>query len=457
VAWPTASGAPRGALAGTPGRDRPPGLPDAVARTAAWLTANRTDDPSAPNWPNAVPLPNGSADPVVPARSAWCYGAPGVAAALWLAGRDLAAAAMSAALTRPAEVARAHSPTFCTGGPGCWPSPRPSPGSTGDGQVPAAGGDPGRRAGGPVRPDDCRSATGTWSRAAAASTSPGCSPAPPASPSPCWGRPRPSSPPGPGCSCSRSLRPWRSPAPGPRPTSRRRGRCTSRWTTWSFARPSCRSRPTRRCASGDRPGPSRNGNAGSLDPEVRRALAVASPSLLAALDRAGPGDRGSARLEGKLLRYLIRMSTRPTPFGLFAGVGIARWADRTDLAVAGPPRRGPGWTWSGCCGWCSSWRPTRRFAATWACSPTPPRSSGAAASISPNGPLPDPRLPATAPRCGRPGRFARHWPRPGARSRTATWRPGCWRPSRMRPGSGSTSSSPSSARRPCSSPTCARR
>ena len=88
----------------------------------------------------------------------------------------------------------------------------------------------------------------------------------------------------------------------------------------------------------DGPGPSRNGHAGSLDPEVRRALAVASPSLLAALDRAGPGDRGSARLEGKLLRYLIRMSTRPTPFGLFAGVGIARWADRTDLAVAGPPQ-----------------------------------------------------------------------------------------------------------------------
>src|SRR5215211_5293405 len=82
------------------------------------------------------------------------------------------------------------------------------------------------------------------------------------------------------------------------------------------------------------PGP---GGPGALAPEVRHALAVASPSLLAALDRAGPGDRGSARLEGKLLRYLIRMSTRSTPFGLFAGVGMARWGDRTDLALAGPP------------------------------------------------------------------------------------------------------------------------
>ena len=81
-----------------------------------------------------------------------------------------------------------------------------------------------------------------------------------------------------------------------------------------------------------------NGRRGHLGPEVRRALAVASPSLLAALDRAGPGDPGWPRLEGKLLRYRIRMSTRPTPFGLFAGVGVTRWADRTDLALAGPPR-----------------------------------------------------------------------------------------------------------------------
>src|SRR5918993_1260334 len=66
-------------------------------------------------------------------------------------------------------------------------------------------------------------------------------------------------------------------------------------------------------------------------------LVVRAP-LLAALDRAGPGDPGWPRLEGKLLRYRIRMATRPTPFGLFAGVGVARWADRTDLALAGPPR-----------------------------------------------------------------------------------------------------------------------
>jgi lantibiotic biosynthesis protein len=89
--------------------------------------------------------------------------------------------------------------------------------------------------------------------------------------------------------------------------------------------------------SGRATSPSANGYGGGLAPEMRQALAVASPSLVAALDRTGPGDPGWARLEGKLLRYLIRMSTRATPFGLFAGVGIAGWAERTDLALGGPP------------------------------------------------------------------------------------------------------------------------
>ena len=118
-----------------------PGLPDAVARTADWLAAHRADDANGPGWPNAVPLPDtipgraalanaGQANPTqpgraVPARAAWCYGGPGVAAALRLAGdaiggagarhRDLASTALLAALARPAEVARADSPTFCHG------------------------------------------------------------------------------------------------------------------------------------------------------------------------------------------------------------------------------------------------------------------------------------------------------------------------------------------------------
>jgi lantibiotic biosynthesis protein len=70
-----------------------------------------------------------------------------------------------------------------------------------------------------------------------------------------------------------------------------------------------------------------------LDPLVRTALAVGSRDLLDQLDRKRT-ERGRATL----LRYLIRMSTRPTPYGLFAAVGLAETGDATDLRIAGPPR-----------------------------------------------------------------------------------------------------------------------
>src|SRR5918998_671589 len=61
-----------------------------------------------------------------------------------------------------------------------------------------------------------------------------------------------------------------------------------------------------------------DGVAGWARPLVRRALAVASPSLLAALDRPSPNGDAADRARDSLLRYLVRMATRPTPFGLFA-------------------------------------------------------------------------------------------------------------------------------------------
>src|SRR6266571_4074824 len=66
-----------------------------------------------------------------------------------------------------------------------------------------------------------------------------------------------------------------------------------------------------------------------LPPLPRLALAVASPHLVAALDRALPGSRAARRAGGTLLRYLIRMSSRPTPFGLFAGLALADEPPRT--------------------------------------------------------------------------------------------------------------------------------
>jgi class I lanthipeptide synthase len=98
------------------------GLPEAVARTADWLAAHRADDRFGPNWPQAIPLDRAAAPPG-PARAAWCYGGPGVASALWLAGqaldhsghRELALAALEASLARPPELRRTDSPTFCHG------------------------------------------------------------------------------------------------------------------------------------------------------------------------------------------------------------------------------------------------------------------------------------------------------------------------------------------------------
>ncbi len=67
-------------------------------------------------------------------------------------------------------------------------------------------------------------------------------------------------------------------------------------------------------------------------PEIRQAVAIASPSLLGGLrrlKREGETEARRARVHRGLLRYLIRMSTRPTPFGLFSGVGVGRFAEKT--------------------------------------------------------------------------------------------------------------------------------
>src|SRR5262249_22527820 len=64
------------------------------------------------------------------------------------------------------------------------------------------------------------------------------------------------------------------------------------------------------------------------DPRAETALAVGSASLFDAVE-AGRDDR----VASKQRRYFIRMSTRTTPFGLFAGVGLVRFAPSTDVAI----------------------------------------------------------------------------------------------------------------------------
>jgi len=75
------------------------------------------------------------------------------------------------------------------------------------------------------------------------------------------------------------------------------------------------------------------------DPLVRAAIEVGSADLAASLQREPASDRDARRRRQALLRYLNRMSTRPTPYGLFAGVGLVGWAAATDVAVdAAAPR-----------------------------------------------------------------------------------------------------------------------
>ena len=73
-----------------------------------------------------------------------------------------------------------------------------------------------------------------------------------------------------------------------------------------------------------------------FDPLIQRAVAVGSSSLLKTFERfqnKGLNPRDTESMRAKLLRYQIRMSTRPTPFGLFAGVTLASWGAVTDLSV----------------------------------------------------------------------------------------------------------------------------
>jgi lantibiotic modifying enzyme len=107
------------------------GLEEAIDRLAAWLVAHRLDDEWGINWPTAVGLhpPGHPAGPIAPTQDSpygqagWCYGSPGVARTLYLAGLaldnqeycDLAIEAIEAVLRRPVEARHLDSPTFCHG------------------------------------------------------------------------------------------------------------------------------------------------------------------------------------------------------------------------------------------------------------------------------------------------------------------------------------------------------
>jgi hypothetical protein len=103
------------------------GQATAMREIAEWLVEQRIEDEWGVNWPSAVPaLGRGLAGPGAPprpTRSAWCYGSPGIACALWLAGSaladsdlcSLAVDAIEAVHRRPLSARNIDSPTFCHG------------------------------------------------------------------------------------------------------------------------------------------------------------------------------------------------------------------------------------------------------------------------------------------------------------------------------------------------------
>ncbi|MEH1163998.1 lantibiotic dehydratase [Micromonospora sp. CPCC 205539] len=74
-------------------------------------------------------------------------------------------------------------------------------------------------------------------------------------------------------------------------------------------------------------------------PVVALALAIASPSMAAAVAVCTDSGADLAPIRNALASYLVRMATRPTPFGLFAGVALGEWGDTAQLTLGPLTRR----------------------------------------------------------------------------------------------------------------------
>lgn len=104
-----------------------PGLSRAAEALADWLIAHSAEDEWGIYWPYQVVIPDESTpleEKPVPSRAAWCYGNPGVARSLWLAGdalengskyREIAVSAMQSVYRRPHSVKGIESPSLCHG------------------------------------------------------------------------------------------------------------------------------------------------------------------------------------------------------------------------------------------------------------------------------------------------------------------------------------------------------
>ena len=338
-----------------------PGIEEAVDRLVGWLGGHRADDGWGVNWPYAISLtqeglPDRSAATDGPSRAAWCYGAPGVARALWLAGvardrpdwRNLAIEAMEAVYRRPIAARQIDSPTFCHGVAGLL-------------QVTLRFANDTRL---PVFAEAAADLTELAARCLRARQLAGIPQLGAGryegrSARPVGRRPRGSARPLGGI---RAMWSPRGTAPSSSRDREAAGAGVSVVSRRAPARSAVRSRPlyepldwalvrapllpveaylALNHTTGDDGASEHHPNARPApddllpaDPRIRAALAVGGGNLYDILNRADPSGKDDPEAAAKLLRYLIRMSTRPTPYGLFAGVALARWGPQSDLALA---------------------------------------------------------------------------------------------------------------------------
>jgi lantibiotic biosynthesis protein len=103
------------------------GQREAIEQLSRWIVAHQVQDMWGINWPNGVSLAESRSpelwSQLQPTRAAWCYGAPGIASALWQAGdaledealHSIAVESIEAVLRRPLCTRDIGSPTICHG------------------------------------------------------------------------------------------------------------------------------------------------------------------------------------------------------------------------------------------------------------------------------------------------------------------------------------------------------